>query len=186
MTTEAPTLPRLFAAIGWREGGAEPLLQLRQQLCEILAGAPLRWSASEDLHVTLRFYGDATTAQADAIATCLAAQSAVQEGQPFEFGRLETWPATNPTLLVATLLAPPRLRAQQLAIEQVAQAAGWPAEPRAWKPHVTLARASDWDGAMPKLKLAPFELPSRDWALWYRKTVSGAGYRQYWPLPALD
>jgi RNA 2',3'-cyclic 3'-phosphodiesterase len=181
MTPESSTLPRLFAAIGWRNGGAEPLLELRELLREILAAAPLRWSAPEDLHATLRFYGDATAAQAGAIATGLALQAAGYTGQPFEFARLETWPAAKPTLLVATLLAPPRLREQQQAIERAAQAAGWPAETRPWKPHVTLARAQDWDGALPRLKLAPFELPARHWVLWHRKTVSGAGYAQYWP-----
>lgn len=181
MTPGAPPLSRLFAAVGWRHGGADDLLRLREQLRETLVDAPLRWSAAADLHVTLRFYGDATPAQGDAIAAQLQAHGPTADAQPLEFDQLETWPPKRPTLLVATLRAPPLLRAQQDAIEHAARVAGFPAEARAWKPHVTLARARQWDGAMPRFKLLPFALPSAPWVLWYRKSVTDAGYAQYWP-----
>ncbi len=125
-------MPRLFVAVELPRLAAERLALIRSEL----SGA--RWMAAENMHITLRFAGDVTDAEAREFAAALDAV----DGRPFplkiqgvgHFGGRET------TAVWAGIAASGELDALQRAIDRAARAAGLPPEGRAFKPHVTLAR----------------------------------------------
>jgi 2'-5' RNA ligase len=150
------SIPRMFAAVSWRPDESAALRELQS----LLRGAPgagsWRWTQPEDLHLTLRFYGDASQAQADGAGATLERLAGADPQAPLEFERLEAWTG----VVVARCAAVPALQALQVQLEREAQALGFAPEPRPWAPHVTLARLPR-DGAveLPRVKLAPFALP---------------------------
>ena len=123
-----------------------------------MLSAPLpgvRWTPEDNLHLTLRFHGDASAAQAAAVAERLAREAATAPFAPVRFEGIDQWPG----VVLARFAAPPALGALQERLEQQAVALGFAPEARAWAPHVTLARTPrDTLVELPKIKLAPFEL----------------------------
>jgi 2'-5' RNA ligase len=124
---------RLFVAI-------DLPADLRERLAALSNGIPgARWVAPENLHLTLRFIGEADGTQAqdiDAALTGLRAQSfPVTLAGLGRFGN-----GTKLRALWAGVEANPALERLQAKIEQALQRAGLPPEGRKFKPHVTLAR----------------------------------------------
>lgn len=99
--------------------------------------------APEALHVTLRFLGATPPRRVPEIAAALGA--AAREVPPFEveLGRVGTIGGRGSRVLVCAVAAGEswvgRLRD---AVDTRLAAAGWPADPRPFRPHVTLARAA--------------------------------------------
>tara|TARA_R110000868_G_scaffold34422_11_gene124404 strand:- start:52 stop:591 length:540 start_codon:yes stop_codon:yes gene_type:complete len=122
---------RLFSAIGLPDSACEPLMALQSGL----PGAS--WRPRENLHLTLRFFGDVDERKAEDLEFELAKITApafelTLQGAGW-FGRLEPhalWIGTEPN---AALLA---LQAQ---CERAARRAGLAPETRNFVPHVTLA-----------------------------------------------
>lgn len=124
---------RLFVAI-------DLPADLRERLAALLDRIPgARWVAPENLHLTLRFIGEADGAQAqdiDAALTGLRAESfPVTLAGLGRFGN-----ETKPRALWVGVEANPALERLQAKIEQALRRAGLPPEGRKFKPHVTLAR----------------------------------------------
>lgn len=103
----------------------------------------IRWCAPQQLHLTLKFLGELPDAQVD--QTCAAMRTAAESVAPFDLsiGGLGAFPAKQ-SPRVAWLgvndLADgcgQWLRAAEPALEQL----GFPPEPRAFHPHITLGRA---------------------------------------------
>jgi len=117
--------------------------QLRTDLRRQGASDGLRWSASENIHLTLRFLGDTTAAQTQRIATGLGA--AAMQHAPFTLtlGGVGGFPQLHqPRVLwlgVGGDLA--QLHALQAAVEETVQQAGFAAAERPFAAHITLARA---------------------------------------------
>jgi 2'-5' RNA ligase len=113
---------------------------LRERLAALSNGFPgARWVAPENLHLTLRFIGEADGAQAQDIDAALTGL------------RVESFPVTlaglgrfgNGTKLRALWVGVevnPALEHLQAKVEQALRRAGLPPEGRKFKPHVTLAR----------------------------------------------
>jgi 2'-5' RNA ligase len=125
-------MPRLFAALEIPDDVADELAQLRGGLF----GA--RWIEQDDLHLTLRFFGDIDARMAEDIAGALAdirkpAFAVTLEG-------LDWFGGDKPRAIVARAKASPQLSALQAKIETVTRRLGAPPEPRKFSPHVTLAR----------------------------------------------
>lgn len=127
---------RLFVAI-------RPPAAIRERLIDLMDGvAGARWQDDEQLHLTLRFVGEIDAPQADDLAAALgqvhapAFELALAALGTFERrGRPHTlWAGVAPPL-------DPLLHLQR-KIEQACQRAGLAPEPRAFAPHVTLARLS--------------------------------------------
>jgi 2'-5' RNA ligase len=123
---------RLFAAVPIPQEIGEGLVR-RQQ------GIPrAKWRTTEQMHITLRFFGDVPESTAADIDGELSAVS----GPPMElnlegagaFGEGHTMRA-----LWAGVCDSPELRRLAGRCEAAARRAGLKPEPRAYKPHVTLA-----------------------------------------------
>ena len=135
---------RLFAAIGLPDNVRKPLLALQSGL----PGAS--WRPRENLHLTLRFFGDVDERKAEDLDFELGkiAAPAVEltlKGAGW-FGRLEPhalWIGAEPDAALLSL---------QAKCERAARRAGLEAETRNLQPHVTLAYLKD----TPVDKLAAF------------------------------
>ena len=123
---------RLFAAIEIPDEQRAALARLRAPL----PGA--RWVEADNLHLTLRFAGDIDNRTAQEFADGLAGLDV----GCFELAivGLGAFGGNDPKLLWAGVAASPALDALARGGERAARAAGLPPEPRAFKPHVTLAR----------------------------------------------
>lgn len=125
-------MPRLFTAIEIPES-----LRLRLSLLRgPLNGA--KWVNAENMHITLRFAGDLDERTADAFADELAEVAA----DPFQvsIAGAGAFGGRDPRVLWAGVEKNAQLDALYRANERAARAAGLEPDPRAFKPHVTLAR----------------------------------------------
>ena len=124
-------MPRLFTAIEIPEAIREELSALEMPL----AGAS--WLDEDDLHLTVRFFGDVSAGQArdvmDLLETSAADAFAVTIAGVGTFG-------AEPHSLYASVDATPGLDALARAHDRVARGAGLPNAKRPFKPHITLAR----------------------------------------------
>jgi len=123
---------RLFVAIALPDAIAQTLSMLQ-------SGVPgARWQTREQMHLTLRFIGEADGNQAQAIDDALSAIDApvfeLQLKGVGEFG------GRNPRALWAGVAANEALAHLQRKIETALQRIALPAEERKFTPHVTLAR----------------------------------------------
>lgn len=124
---------RLFVGLGLPE-------DLRDTLAMLERGIPgARWIESDNYHVTLRFIGEVPEDRADDIDSALGAVQA----PPFSlslvgvghFGKLR-----KARSVWAGVEAGASLNRLQSSVESAIVRAGFPAEARKFRPHVTLAR----------------------------------------------
>lgn len=127
-------MPRLFVAI-----------DLPSVARNALAGAckgvqVAKWVKPEQLHLTLRFIGDADDKTAERIRTALAAIHA----PPLELrvARVGTFPPPQrpPKILWAGVATEPALLELQRQVDLAVNQLGFKPESRKWSPHITLAR----------------------------------------------
>lgn len=125
-------MPRLFTAIEV----PEPIRQRLGLIRAPFAGA--RWIAPQDMHITLRFFGDIDGRTADEVADFLGSVHA----RPFqlEVSDLGCFGGRDPHALWAGVKSCPELETLHYAHERAARSAGLDPDTRAFKPHVTLAR----------------------------------------------
>lgn len=131
---------RLFAAIRPPAPVLDALLDLETHI----PGA--RWQDEDQLHLTLRFFGEVEARQAEELATVLAGVRAA----PFALalrgvGHFET--RGSPHTLWAGLAPSDPLASLQRQVESAARRAGLPPERRTFAPHITLARLNRASGA---------------------------------------
>ena len=112
-------------------GFLKPLRALSQQA---------RWVRVENLHVTLKFIGEAPSAQLDAIRAALATVRSDREVR-IDFRGLDFFPdEKHARVFWAGLDASPNLKTLALDIDHAMQLLGIPQEKRPFSPHLTLAR----------------------------------------------
>ena len=147
---------RLFAAI--------EIPQTHRTLLSMVSG-PLpgaKWIDAEDMHLTLRFAGDIDNRVANDFADFLAGIAIAPF--PVRITGLGAFGGREPRSIHAEVDGGERLEALQRATDRAARSAGIAAEPRAYKPHITLARlrgvppetVAHFLGSRGRLDLAPF------------------------------
>jgi 2'-5' RNA ligase len=124
---------RLFVAIDLPDG-------VRQSVTDICRGVPgVQWLPSDQLHLTLRFIGEADDTVAGAIRSGLAAITFPPI--PLSLQGTGCFPSPRrPRVLWVGLSGGEPLTRLQQKIEAAVVAAGVPAEERPFSPHITLAR----------------------------------------------
>ena len=136
--------PTLRAALG------ELQARLRPRLGDVKLVRP------DAVHLTLRFLGEATPAQVEALVPALAAAAATCPPVAARAAGLGCFPESgSPRVLWVGLELPPPVLELQRACESAARAAGFDAEARPFRPHLTLGR---WRSRAARPELPPVEL----------------------------
>jgi 2'-5' RNA ligase len=125
--------------------------EVRERISRFLEGiesfAPdARWARPESLHVTLKFIGEQTTEQVEAVTERLR----LVEGGGFEirasgYGFFPT--AKAPRVFWVGIHAGPQLAALAEGVDAAMAELGVPREDRAYSPHLTLARGGGRSGS---------------------------------------
>jgi 2'-5' RNA ligase len=99
-----------------------------------------RWTRPEGIHLTLKFLGEVTDAQAGQITQALASLEAFQNFS-VEIKSFGFFPdARRPRVFWAGVAAPPDLAQFARRVDDAMEKVGFPREQRAFSPHLTLAR----------------------------------------------
>ncbi len=125
-------MPRLFTALELPESARTHLSLLRGEI----GGA--RWVEPENLHLTLRFFGDLDDRLADELADQLDRISA--DPVVIEIAGTGTFGGQSETIIYAAAQPTPALSSLQKTHERIARLLGLPPPAFAFKPHITLAR----------------------------------------------
>ena len=153
-------MPRLFAAI-------RPPAAVRDALTDLMEGVSgARWQSDEQLHLTLRFIGEADRHGAEAVAAALdGVRFAPFSLRIHGLGSFDRRGGTG--ALWAGFERSEALLHLQRKIERACQAAGLAPEGRAFTPHLTLARLRRGDESQARflarhagLALPPFAVDS--------------------------
>ena len=166
-------MPRLFIGLELPE-----LVRMRLGLVRSpLPGA--KWIEPEDMHITLRFAGDIDNPQADELVGFLDQV----EFRPFEvtIRDMGAFGGRDPRVVWAGVEGGAQLEQLQRSVDRACRSAGLPPEPRAFKPHVTLARlkgtsaedVAHFLGARARLAVEPF--PVDHFALFSSRPRVGGG-----------
>lgn len=147
---------RLFAAIRPPAAIVEELLELETHI----AGA--RWQDEDQLHLTLRFFGEVEARQAEDMVEALSGVSAA----PFSLavrgvGHFERRGRAH--TLWAGIAPSDELAALQHKVEGAARRAGLPPDSRKFAPHITLARLSGGSGPLLPFLQAHGALSGEPW-----------------------
>ncbi len=131
---------RLFAALALPPMAIDRLSSVRLRLATQKDG--LRWSAPEQWHITLRFFGDLDPAQANLLSSALATLAVNPIAMRLEnFG---TFAAKG--ILFLEVDASRELEALYARVQSIAASCGVLPESRPFHPHVTLARSRNRTG----------------------------------------
>jgi 2'-5' RNA ligase len=134
---------RFFVALQIPTAVRESLTRLLSQLRSVSAEAKdksARWVRPENLHVTLKFIGEAAPEKLAGIQNALAT---IRSSAPvsISFHGLGFFPnEKHPRIFWAGMDASPNLQALAADVEQSLEPLGFPREQRAFAPHLTLAR----------------------------------------------
>jgi 2'-5' RNA ligase len=184
---------RLFVAVPLPDDAAEAVRSVVDEVrAEPLpAGArDVRWVRLDGLHLTLRFLGPTPDGRIEPTAAAVRAVAA-SAAEPFdlELGGAGTFPRQGRPRALWIGIAEGAERLGRLAIELDAAlvAAGWPSEPRPFRPHLTLARSDGVAaGTLVAGRLADAmsdrRIPVRIDRLGLFESVTGGGPARYVPV----
>ncbi len=134
------TSTRAFLAIPLPQPMLERLADLQKRLKKDFPG--VRWSRPDNLHLTLRFFGDCGQEDLDKIAKVMVSVGVLRP--PFEAatGGLGAFPsATRPRVFWLGFKQSDALRSLYGDLATALEAEGFPTERRPYTPHLTLGRA---------------------------------------------
>jgi 2'-5' RNA ligase len=137
------TMIRAFIAIVLTPEVQLGLDRLSKQLKQQLKGAPVRWVQVSNIHLTLKFLGNIPVENLEVLQEVLRKEAG--QYPPFEIslGGLDAFPnKRRPRVVLVKLQVPPGLGSFQRTLEDQLKGLGYPAEERAFTPHLTLGRVS--------------------------------------------
>ena len=142
---------RAFFAVELDDVSRRAAHAVAQQLAGAPGGEAVRWVRPESYHVTLRFLG--TTPRDRVAGLVAAALHAARSITPFELrlGALAGLPSQGPRAIVLDVAPHEPIAALATQVESAVVAVGFAAEPRAFRPHLTLGRIRVRRGRVPRL-----------------------------------
>jgi RNA 2',3'-cyclic 3'-phosphodiesterase len=158
--------------------------RLRKEVSEAAAS----WSRVENIHLTLKFFGNVEVKRIEKISA--AAERTVRQFSTFQIGVGETGvfprPSRPQVLWIGVSDPSGQLSALQEKFENECAAAGFEKEDRAYRPHLTIARLRKPEGARQladahlKMKFETMEVPVKELVV-FRSELSSKGSR-YTPI----
>lgn len=135
---------RSFISITPPQQIVEQIAALQRQVIAALgvdATRALDLARADKFHLTLRFLGETDAQQRSLLEAALMEIAARHTPISIELATIGVFPnQRRPSVLWVGIGANGDLSRLQAAVEKAAQGAGFPAEGRAWSPHLTLAR----------------------------------------------
>lgn len=141
-----PIFVRLFLAIELSDAVRRALVELVERLKqsppENAVLGKCSWVRAQNLHLTLKFFGEVAEPQVQGLCDVLAKVQS-QAAICLNPSRIEPLPPRGPIRIIASAMEGQlsALRDLHSQIEQRCQELGFPAGGRQFRPHVTLARA---------------------------------------------
>jgi RNA 2',3'-cyclic 3'-phosphodiesterase len=183
---------RVFCAVELPEVVQARLEDHVRRLRKEVPDAAASWSRVENIHLTLKFFGNVEVERIAHITE--AAERAVKQFSTFQIGVGGTgvFPrASRPQVLWIGVSDPAgQLTALQEKLENECAAEGFPKEDRAYKPHLTIARLRKLDGARHlagahlQMKFEPIDVELKELVLFHSE-LSPRG-SQYTVISAAD
>jgi len=132
---------RTFLAIEIPKEILDQFERLHYRLDRSMTGV-VRWAKPGSIHLTLKFFGNITERDIRSIEDTLKGKASALAPIPIAVGTMGVFPnLSKPRVLWVGITTGLReLTATQAEIEAVLEAAGFPREERAYRPHLTLGR----------------------------------------------
>ena len=132
---------RTFIALDFPLSILESIEQQTKRLRQTLGDDAIRWVPSHNMHLTLKFLGNAPISHLDFLKQMLAQVADSTHPFDLQIGGIGSFPNSNrPRVLWVGLHAPAALATLQKAIEESSQRLGYEKEERPFSPHLTLGR----------------------------------------------
>jgi RNA 2',3'-cyclic 3'-phosphodiesterase len=133
---------RTFIAIELDDELCTNLGRIQDRLRSRISPGSVRWVGLEGIHLTLKFLGDTTEAQAEQVKAALARAAAAVEHFSFSVGSLGCFPNTRQprVVWVGVQESTGALARLHRAVEAEVSPLGFPTERRGFSPHLTLGR----------------------------------------------
>lgn len=158
--------------------------------------APLvRWVATENIHLTIKFLGDVSPANLELLAQALQREVAALPAFPVQVGGLGAFPnARRARVLWISLQAPQELFSLQRLAETVCERMGYEREERPFSAHLTIGRVNQHAGpaehvrihqALEQVRIDLLGSPSLDALCIFKSDLrpTGSAYTRLYRLP---
>jgi len=134
---------RAFIAVDLPSDIQECLAQVTDQLIDKLGNIPIRWVASQNIHLTLKFLGDVSLNNIGVLTELVEAEAAQQKPMVISVGGVSAFPKVrSPRVIWVGVEAPQELVALHRGIDTQTARVGYAREKRSFSPHLTLGRVS--------------------------------------------
>jgi 2'-5' RNA ligase len=180
---------RLFAALPIPEPARSEVAGLLQKLRQ--GDWPVRWVHEDNIHLTLKFFGEVPPGRLDVIAEALG--FAVSGTGPLALGLTEPGVFPNlrrPRVVWVGLSAPPALELLQDRLERRSEAIGFAPEGGPYHPHLTLGRVREGyrlpAGALEQLRTGYRPVAFMVEQLVLYESIAGRGAPRYTPRVSLE
>jgi 2'-5' RNA ligase len=135
------SLLRAFIAIELPGHVCDAIQKQTTRLRQTLGNDLIRWVPTQNMHLTLKFLGDTSTAYLDFLKQLLAREADSHPQFDLQLGGLGAFPTSRrPRLLWVGIHAPTNLASLQRGIEAGASRLGYEQEERDFSPHLTIGR----------------------------------------------
>jgi RNA 2',3'-cyclic 3'-phosphodiesterase len=144
---------RTFLALDLDEAIRRHLVRTQQELDR--AGAMVRWTGQEQLHVTMKFLGDVPDEDVPGVCEMAREIAAGVEAFDFQVAGLSSSPPAGHMRMVWVGIQDPTGRMAELndRLEEAAEVMGFKRENRRFNPHLTLGRVKSGE-RVPELRRA--------------------------------
>jgi len=134
---------RAFIALDLSSEISQRLDQISSDLKKRMPPNVVRWVPAQNIHLTLKFLGDVSTANLESLQKMIQIEG--ENVPPFDLsvGSVGAFPNVHrPRVVWVGVTAPETLPALQHGIEMSANRLGYPLEERPFSPHLTLGRVN--------------------------------------------
>jgi 2'-5' RNA ligase len=135
------SLLRTFIAVDIPSHIQQIVQQKTESLRHTLDTSLIRWVAVENMHLTLKFLGDVSSANIAMLTQILRAEAELVHAFEFYINGLGSFPSLRrPRVIYIGIRAPAELEALYRGIESACTRLGYESEARSFSPHLTIGR----------------------------------------------
>ncbi len=134
---------RAFIAVDLPVEIQECLDHIVNSLKQGMGNVPVRWVASQNIHLTLKFLGDVSLNNLEVLQEALHQEAANHKSMVISIGGVGAFPKIrSPRVIWVGVEAPPELEILQRGIDSQTTRIGYAPDRRPFSPHLTLGRVS--------------------------------------------